>query len=221
MNGDAFARDERYARACLDGDGAHDFEHVRRVVTLARRIAREEPSADMDVVITAAILHDIGRPAQVKDPTLDHAQVGAGMAYEYLKSEGRTEQFCAHVRDCIRCHRYRTGDPPATIEAKILFDADKLDVCGAMGIARTLIFAGKTDCPLYPVRDGKPVLFESEGEDTFFTEYNQKLSRVGGVFFTEMGRRLAEKRADSARAFVEALRGEILDACDEGAIDAV
>jgi len=40
---------------------------------------------------------------------------------------GFSEDFAAHVRACIRTHRFRRNDPPASIEAKILFDADKLD----------------------------------------------------------------------------------------------
>lgn len=211
MTPQTFSLIEGWTRSILSGDAAHDWEHVRRVLNLACVITAEEPSADADVVIASALLHDVGRPAQVKDPKLDHAAVGADMAYAFLTENGFPLEFSAHVRSCIRTHRFRSDNPPASIEAKILFDADKLDVIGAMGIARTLIFAGATDCPLYPVIDGKPQLTLTEGEDTFFTEYNYKLSRMGGVFLTETGRRLSRERIGSAEAFVRALSDEILN----------
>ena len=121
---------ESHMLACM-GDSAHDAEHVRRVLYLALEIAESEPSADRDVLIAACLLHDIGREEQFRDPSLCHAQVGAEKAYRFLLDHDFSEDFAAHVRDCIRTHRFRSGDPPATIEARILFDADKLDVTGA------------------------------------------------------------------------------------------
>jgi uncharacterized protein len=58
----------------------------------------------------------------------------------------------AAVQHCIRAHRFRDDrEPPQTLEAKILFDADKLDVLGAIGAARTIAYA---------VLDGQPVYAE-------------------------------------------------------------
>lgn len=50
--------------------------------------------------------------------------------------------FCGTGKQCIKTHRYRTNNPPESLEAKILFDADKLDAAGAIGIARTLLYKG-------------------------------------------------------------------------------
>ncbi len=47
------------------------------------------------------------------------------------------------ILHCILHHRYRDGRIPQTLEAKILFDADKLDSIGAVGIARAFLFAGE------------------------------------------------------------------------------
>lgn len=49
-------------------------------------------------------------------------------------------------------HRFRKNRPPESPEAKILFDADKLDVTGAMGVARTLVYQGTMAQPLYSCR---------------------------------------------------------------------
>ena len=136
MKKETFSLLENYMHTCM-GDSAHDGEHVRRVLYLALEIAEAEPAADRDVLIAACLLHDIGREEQFRDPSLCHARVGAEKAYRFLRGRGFPEDFSAHVRDCVRTHRFRSSDPPESIEAKILFDADKLDVTGAIGMART------------------------------------------------------------------------------------
>ena len=70
-----------------------------------------------------------------------------------LKEEGWDEERIAAVQHCIRGHRYRGGkeNQPQTIEAKVIFDADKLDVLGAIGVARTIGYA---------VQDGQPIYAE-------------------------------------------------------------
>ena len=69
--------------------------------------------------------------------------------WPYLLENGFSEAFADAVRSCILTHRFRVARPPQSIEAKILFDADKLDVTGALGIARTLLYKGTVTEPLY------------------------------------------------------------------------
>jgi uncharacterized protein len=124
-------------------DSAHDVQHIYRVLYAALDIAGHEEAVDYDILIAAALLHDIGREAQFQNPAVCHAEVGAKMAYAYLLGRGWAVEKAAEVYDCINTHRYRGDNEPESIEAKILFDADKLDTAGAMGIARTLIYEGR------------------------------------------------------------------------------
>ena len=203
---------EGHMLACM-GDSAHDAEHVRRVLFLALEIAEAEPAADRDVLIAACLLHDIGREEQFRDPSLCHAQVGAEKAYRFLVSEGFPEPFAAHVRDCVRTHRFRSSDPPATIEARILFDADKLDVTGAIGMARTFFYAAQVGQPLYTllpdgtVSDGTAE--EPKGCHSVLREYKFKLEGLYGRFLTRRGAELARERQEAAAAFYEALLREV------------
>lgn len=141
---------EDYMLSCM-GDSAHDKEHIYRVLYSALEIAKEERDVDYDILICACLLHDIGRREQFENPSLCHAQVGAEKAYRFLVEQGFAESFAAKVRRCILAHRYRSNNEPETVEAKILFDADKLDVTGAIGIARTLFYKGQVSEPLYNV----------------------------------------------------------------------
>ena len=168
MNRHTFQQIEQYMHRCMEG-AAHDTAHVYRVLYHALDIATDEPSADTDVLIAACLLHDIGRPDQYRDPTLCHAAVGIEKAYAFLLELGYAKPFSDHVRSCITTHRFRKSMPPQTIEAKILFDADKLDVTGAVGIARTLLYQGETATPLYSLSPEGTVLDEiNDPEPTFF-----------------------------------------------------
>ncbi len=211
MNKQTFALIERYMHTCMQ-DSAHDREHVYRVLNNAVAIAQDEQGVDWDVLITAALLHDISRPEQIADPTVDHASHGADKAYAFLLDNGFSHEFSAQVRSCIRTHRFRKTEPPSTLEAQILFDADKLDVTGAIGIARTLEYNGETGRPIY-TRDENGMISDGTGDqaDSFFREYKFKLEGIYDHFLTRRGAALARQRQQAARDFYAALLAEVRD----------
>ena len=136
-------------------DSAHDSLHVYRVLCQALRIARGYNEVNQDILIASCLLHDIGRMKEFQNPKLCHAIEGGKMAYMFMKELGWNEEDCTHIQDCITTHSFRTDNQPKTLEAKILFDADKLDVSGALGIARSLIYKGQVGEPLYAVDEKK------------------------------------------------------------------
>lgn len=129
--------------------GSHDLEHTERVLKLAARIGRKE-KANLEIIRLAAALHDIARRAEdISGGRLDHAARGAKMAAVILKKYGCPAEKTAAVCHCIQTHRFRGKLKPRTIEAKCLFDADKLDSIGAMGIGRAFLFAGEVGAKLH------------------------------------------------------------------------
>ena len=141
-----------------------------------------------------------------KRQALCHAAVGGDKAFAFLMDCGWTQERARLVKEAIAAHRYRSKNPPVSVEAKILFDADKLDVTGAIGIARTLLYAGETGCPLYTMNsDGSVNDGSGDGEDCFFREYKRKLEKLYDRFFTERGTKLAAKRRAAAEAFYGSL----------------
>lgn len=200
---------ENWMHSCMT-DSAHDREHVYRVLYTALDLAAAENAVDMDVLITACLLHDVGRQEQFADPTLCHAQVGGEKAYRFLTENGFAEAFALRVRDCIVSHRFRKSNPPNSVEAKILFDADKLDVTGAIGIARTLLYSGEHHRPLYLLtEDGKVSTGEGDPEDSFFREYKFKLEKIYDRFYTTRGREEALRRKAAAVSYYEHLLREV------------
>ena len=199
---------ERYMRACMC-DSAHDTQHVYRVLHYAMDIAAHEQGIDLAVLRAACLLHDIGRAEQYANPKIDHAACGAEKACVWLEANGYSADFARAVSECILAHRFRSDSLPQSLEAKILFDADKLDACGAMGMARTLLYNGIVGLPLYMLDENGAVLDGySDTQNTFFREYKFKLEKLYDRFYTRRGEELAQSRRAAAQAFYEALLRE-------------
>lgn len=209
MTRETYQAIEAYMLSCMD-DSAHDSEHVYRVLYNALEIAKAERWVDYDILIAACLLHDIGRKEQIADSSLCHAAVGSEKAYAFLLKLGMENAFAEAVRHCIATHRFRKNLQPQTIEAKILFDADKLDVTGAIGIARTLLYKGTVTEPLYThLPDGRISDGTQDDAPSFLREYKFKLEKLYDRFYTQKGAELAQSRRTIAAAFYESIYREV------------
>ena len=193
-------------------DSVHDFDHILRVYHMAERLAKEE-NVDLEILRAAALLHDAVGGAPNSATRGSHHLISAEFAGEVLTQEGWSEERIATVQHCIRAHRYRSdGEAPQTIEARILFDADKLDVLGAIGAARTVAYAAINNQPFYAepsekfVRSGQ----KEPGEPhSAYHEYLFKLRKIKGILFTKTARKLAEARDAYLKEFFQQLAAEI------------
>jgi uncharacterized protein len=199
------------ARAWYDEhDPVHGFDHVLRVLDLSRRIGREL-GADLEILHAAALLHDASGAHPGEGDRENHQQASAEFAREVLEREGWEEGRIDAVVHCIRAHRFRSREAPATLEAQVLFDADKLDVMGAFGAARTIGFALQAGEPIFAEPSDR---FLERGEEergephSAYHEYLFKLRRVRERLQTEPARRLGERRHAALTAFFEQLAAE-------------
>jgi uncharacterized protein len=188
--------------------GSHDWDHTERVRRLALRIGRKE-GADLGVVELAALLHDIGREEEDRSHgRICHGRSGAALAQAILESYGCGPATIRAVVHAIRTHRFRKGGAPRTLEARVLFDADKLDSIGAVGVGRAFLFAGEIGARLHDkeidVRTSKPYT----RDDTAYREYLVKLRRVRERMTTREGRRIAAERHRYMAAFFDRLNKE-------------
>ena len=184
------------------GDAAHDFDHVLRVTTLAVHIAQAE-GADVEIVRTAALLHDIG----LDNGRVGHEEVAAKRAHEILA--GQPPEKIKAVTQAIRSHRFRAGPPPQTLEAQCLFDADKLDAIGAIGVARVFAYGGAAGQRLWAeVPEGYDE-HSTSGEHTPVHEFVVKLAKIKDRLTTETGRRIGQERHDFMAAFFARLEAEV------------
>ena len=174
--------------------GSHDWEHTLRVCRLCRQIGSVE-GADMDVLMAAAYLHDIGRCYQdISNGEVCHAEKGAQMARPIVAGLSLSAQQKENILHSVRSHRFRGTQGPETLEARVLFDADKLDAIGAVGVARAFLFAGEVGARLHNtemnVEEAKPYSID----DTGYREFKVKLSKIKDRILTREGRRLAKAR---------------------------
>jgi uncharacterized protein len=200
-------------------DPVHGFDHILRVYRLAERLAAEE-GADAEIVLAAALLHDTGNSAAepagnpaAHDARPGHQHAAAGFARQVLRAESWPADRIAAVEHCIRAHRFREREEePATLEAQVLFDADKLDAIGATGVARAVAFAAMRGQPAYSPPSasflaGGP---KEPGEaHSAYHEHVFKLSKIAGRMFTAAGKRLAAGRFERMQAFFDDLVAEM------------
>lgn len=182
-----------------DGDAAHDFDHVLRVLALAERIAQAE-GADVEIVRAAALLHDVGRAEERRSGGC-HARIGAARAREILR--GYPPDKVEAVAEAVAAHRFRRGPAPQSLEARVLYDADKLDAIGAIGVARAYAVAGREGQKLWGDPD------DDQREHTPAHEFAFKLSRLKDGLFTPTARQIAADRHDFMAEFFQRLAEEV------------
>jgi len=186
---------KKIAEKLFDGaNESHDWEHTIRVARLCQRIGKEE-NADMVVLMIAAYLHDIGRCYQdSSNGAVCHAKKGAEMAQLIISNLSLSPDRKKNIIHCVEAHRFRGNIPAGTKEAKVLFDADKLDAIGAIGIARAFLFAGEVGAKLHNpdinIEETKPY----SKEDTGYREYKIKLSKLKERMLTDTGKQMAITR---------------------------
>lgn len=194
-----------------DDDPVHGYNHILRVYKMAERLAKLE-GADLEIVLAAALLHDAEGPG-VGDSRLGHQNASAKYAGDILAVEGWSDEKISAVQHCIRSHRFREpSEKPKTIEAKVLFDADKLDAIGAVGAVRAIAFAVLAGQDLYAepsdyfVKTGEKEPGEAH---TPYHEHIFKLRKLKDRLTTDSGRTIAEGRHQFLEQFFEQLLAEL------------
>lgn len=128
-------------------DASHDFDHIQRVIALAETIQKHE-GGDLPTIWAAVAFHDIGQERERRHGG-DHARLGAEMAADLLVNTPFPQQSIPAVQEAIRSHRMTGGVLPHTLEARILYDADKIDCLGAIGVARLYCITGRYNQKIY------------------------------------------------------------------------
>jgi len=173
-------------RKRLPLSGTHGFEHTERVYRACSYLGNGV-GADLSILLPAALLHDVGRGAD------DHALASAEIARQILEAAGYERDKVEAVVEAISTHSFSGERAPATLEAKILSDADKLDAMGALGVYRAA---------MYSAEHGRPV-------NEFVVHFHEKLLKLRSRMFTSEARRMAESRHRFMLDFLAQLDGEL------------
>ena len=200
------------ASYCRKEGGSHGPDHSERVLHNAMAMGKKM-GARLDILVPAALLHDIGRSRESRTRGgVCHAEQGAAMAEPILRELGYREEETRAICHCIRAHRFRGATRPQSLEAKILFDADKLDSIGAIGIGRAFLFAGQIGARLHNAEIDPADTDSYSSEDTAYREFQVKMSRVRDKLLTPIGLELAKRRHEFMEQFFAELNREIYGA---------
>lgn len=200
-----------------DAGPCHDFYHTKRVLKVAKYLAKRE-GADQFVVELAALLHDIGRIDEAKAKNngkdINHAEVSAIKSRMLLKQFDLADETIKNICHAILAHRFRVQtEKPKTIEAKVLRDADKLDGLGAIGVARAYIWLGEYNIGQIYISRKDWSKFDINSDDSkhdsLQREWTVKLSKIKNQMFTKSGKKLAQKRHNTMKKFIKDLEMEI------------
>jgi len=189
-------------------DPAHDFSHALRVYRNAIVIGEAE-GANLQVVAFAALLHDAGSGTKLQERSAESEAKKLSAVDELLKRRGLSEDVIGGVLYAVKVHSFSKGIKPATLEAKVLQDADRLDAMGAIGIARVFLTGGAIGRPLYDPED--PFCKDREPDDGRWNldHFYRKLLKLEYGMHTPTGRRLAKRRGEVLRRYLADLEEEI------------
>ena len=197
-------------------DAAHDYDHLVRVIALADKIQASE-GGDLPTIWAAVALHDIGQERERRHGG-DHALIGATLAAELLKDTPFPQQYIPAVQQAIREHRMTGGVIPQTLEGRILYDADKLDCLGAIGIGRLYCITGRYNQKVYaPIPDDivepiDPHMIRSlrrRPDYSPYIEFHLLFGNLPERMTTNTGRELAHERFAFMQEFFLRLQKEV------------
>jgi len=189
-------------------DAAHDLGHILRTAHLAQQLAQEE-AAQVEVCVVAALLHDlVYRPKNHPESPLT-AQMAAELVPLWCRETNGLEAHAEAVATAVESHSWSGGGTPATLEAAVVQDADRLEALGAIGVARVFAtgasFGAGLWHPLDPWAEDRVLDDKAWSLDHF----EKKLLKLAAGMKTGAGQRRAADRQGAMVAYLAALRSEL------------
>ena len=201
---------ENYVREQLSQDSSgHDWQHTKRVRTLALQIAQEE-GADLFIVELAALLHDLG-DYKLHD---GDGSVAPSLISSWLTGLGMQQDGVQKILDVVdglsfskSLDRGEADLNRLSIETKVVSDADRLDAMGAIGIARTFAFGGhfqremhRPDIP--PRTNLSTEAYRKKEDSTTINHFYEKLLLLKDRMYTQRGKAMAQERHEFLEVFL-------------------
>jgi uncharacterized protein len=204
MNNDMIQLTEEWVKQKLAHDhSGHDWEHIRRVRDNALYIAKRE-GGNVLVIELAALLHDV-----VDDKVVNDVEAAYLELTQWLHKQGIASAAGEQIIHIISTMSFKGGNRPpmSTLEGQIVQDADRLDAIGAIGIARTFMYAGAKGTVMYDdavsVRDMMTEAEYRHGKSTAIHHFYEKLLKLKDLMNTDTGKKLAAERHQYMERYVQ------------------
>ena len=178
----------------------HDWYHIERVWKNAKKIAVHYPEANHLQIELAALLHD-----RYDHKIVDNVEESKDEVRELLVKYGLTKDLIENILYSIDAVGFRNGKnplQPITIEDKIVQDSDRLDAIGAIAIARTFVYSGANQRPIY-TEEPQDVLEKAHDlEDTAIGHFYKKLLTLSDTLHTPEARKIAKGRHEFMKDYL-------------------
>lgn len=181
----------------LNDVSGHDFEHMRRVAHLAKKIAIDEKK-NPKLCEIAGWVHDL-----IDDKLVENVAESKADLNKMLKCAGLTTEECQLIFQAIEAVSFRKGQIPKTEIGKIVQDADRLDALGAIGIARAFSYGSTKNQPIYGL----------EGHSTL-EHFPNKLFKLKDLLHTRYAKEVAIERHQVLEQFYLQLKKEWYESSD-------
>ena len=189
-------------------DAAHDLGHILRVARLAEGLAGEE-GADAETCVAAALLHDlVYRPKNHPESPLT-AQMASDLVPRWCQETEGLGAKGAAIAAAVASHSWSGGQEPASLEAAVVQDADRLEALGAIGIARVFATGASFGAGLWHPEDPWAEGRDLDDKAWSLDHFERKLLKLAAGMKTAAGRRLAAGRHGTLLAYLDALRAEL------------
>ncbi|MDI7260503.1 MAG: HD domain-containing protein [Thermodesulfobacteriota bacterium] len=188
---DRWSRIREFTRKEMAGEKIAGTDHLERAYEWCQKVGKAR-GADIEILLTAALLHDIGVPIDRKK----HYDAALPKARVFLGELGFKEDEIQRILHVIEAHSRYGGPDPQTLEAKILQDVDAIEYVGAVGLIRGILRA---------LQEGS---FSGKIEEVPKL-IDDLVKRVEGNFYTEEARRIVEKRIAFLKLFSDQLNKEL------------
>ncbi len=166
-------------------------DHLERAFEWCQKIGTEK-NAEMEILLTAALLHDIGLTVDRKT----HYEAGLPKAKAFLEELGFNKKEIPRILHVIEAHSRYGGPEPQSLEAEILQDVDAIEYVGAVGLVRGIVRALNNGSFSGKVEEAPGVI-------------DDLIKKVEGNFYTEEAKRIVEKRIVFLKTFSERLKKEL------------
>ena len=178
----------------------HDWYHIERVWKNAKKIAVHYPKTNHLQIELAALLHD-----RYDHKIVDNVEKAKLEVRDLLVQHGLSEDLTKKILYSIDAVGFRNGKnplQPISIEDKIVQDADRLDAIGAIAIARTFVYSGANQRPIYT---GEPIDVLEKAhdlEDTAIGHFYEKLLTLSDTLHTPEAREIAKGRHEFMKEYL-------------------
>ena len=178
----------------------HDWYHIERVWKNAKKIAVHYPEANHLQIELAALLHD-----RYDHKIVDNVEEAKDEVRELLVKYGLTKDLIENILYSIDAVGFRNGKnplQPITIEDKIVQDSDRLDAIGAIAIARTFVYSGAHQRPIYTGEPQDVLEKAHDLEDTAIGHFYEKLLTLSDTLHTPEAREIAKGRHEFMKNYL-------------------